>query len=105
LHEILIEAAAFVSVLATLLTIPWILMTKKDSTSAVAWCLLVFFLPLVGSLAFVMFGWQHVTLPLKRKRRHRVRFGRAHARARREAVPGQAPGQAPDTSWAGMGRL
>ena len=50
-------------------TIGWVLMTKSDSTSAVAWCLLIFFLPLVGAAFFYLFGYQHVNRPLRRKRR------------------------------------
>src|SRR5262245_11678302 len=56
------------------LTIGWVLMTKTDSTSAVAWCLLVFFLPFVGAVSFFLFGYQHVNRPLKRKRRHKKLF-------------------------------
>jgi cardiolipin synthase len=55
-------------------TIAWVLVTKKNSTSAVAWCLLVFFLPLLGPLLFLLFGYQHVNRPLLRKRRHKQRF-------------------------------
>src|SRR5438128_848267 len=57
-------------------TIIWVLMTKTDSTSAVAWCLLIIFLPYLGSLLFVLFGYQHVHRPLKRKRRHMQRYRR-----------------------------
>jgi cardiolipin synthase len=57
--------------LLTIVTIAWILLTKKDSNSATAWCLFVFFLPLFGPLVFLIFGWQNVYRPLSRKRRHR----------------------------------
>jgi cardiolipin synthase len=55
-------------------TLAWILMTKSDSTSAVAWCLFVFFVPVVGAVVFFLFGYQHVHRPLKRKRRQKQRF-------------------------------
>lgn len=57
--------------LVTVLTIGWVLMTKADSTSAVAWILLIFFLPFVGATFFFLFGYQHVGRPLRRKRRHK----------------------------------
>ena len=55
-------------------TICWVLMTKKETSSTVAWCLTVILLPLLGSLLFVLFGYQHVSKPLARKRKHRSRF-------------------------------
>lgn len=55
-------------------TITWVLMTKSNSTSAVAWCLLIIFLPFLGAVLFFLFGYQHVNRPLKRKRRHKQKF-------------------------------
>jgi cardiolipin synthase len=52
----------------------WVLMSKTDSTSAVAWCLLIFFLHFIGVFLFLVFGYQHVRRPLNRKRRHRARY-------------------------------
>jgi cardiolipin synthase len=51
--------------------IAWVLMSKSDTTSAVAWCLFIFFVPLLGAVFFYLFGWQHVERPLHRKRRHK----------------------------------
>src|SRR5262249_18381551 len=65
---------ALLDVVVSVATITWILMTKTDSTSAVAWCLLVILLPLLGPVFFFFFGYQHVNRPLKRKRRHKQRF-------------------------------
>ena len=55
-------------------TIVWILMTKAESQSAVAWCLIVILVPYLGALFFVLFGYQHVHRPLRRKRQHRQRY-------------------------------
>jgi cardiolipin synthase len=55
-------------------TIAWILMTKTNSTSAVAWCLLVLFVPFFGALFYVLFGYQHIGRPLARKRRHKQSY-------------------------------
>ena len=59
LHSLYLEVTALLGLVLTLVTIPWVLMSKRESTSAVAWCLLVFFLPILGSFLFLVFGWQH----------------------------------------------
>src|SRR6478736_2540985 len=52
----------------------WVLMSKPDATSAVAWCLVIFFLHFIGVFLFLTFGYQHVRRKLNRKRRHRARY-------------------------------
>jgi cardiolipin synthase A/B len=49
-------------------------MTKAEATSAVAWLLVLAFLPGVGIVAFLLFGNQHVNRPLRRKRIHRATY-------------------------------
>jgi cardiolipin synthase len=65
---------ALANFLLIVVVILWVLMTKSDSTSAVAWCLLIIFLPFFGALFFILFGYQHVGRPLRRKRRHKERY-------------------------------
>jgi cardiolipin synthase len=65
---------ALFDLVLTISMLAWVLMTKPDSTSAVAWCLLIILLPFVGSLMFYLFGYQHVNRPLRRKRRHKQRY-------------------------------
>jgi cardiolipin synthase len=72
--ELLAPVWALLGPLLTAGTIVWILATKKNQTSAVAWCLVVLFLPFFGPLLFLLFGYQHVSRPLRRKRRQRQRF-------------------------------
>src|SRR6516162_2520424 len=84
--ELITAIGTVLGPLLTALTIVWILAIKKNSTSAVAWCLLVFFLPVLGPILFVIFGYQHVYRPLQRKRRHRRAFERAHPVGRGEAT-------------------
>ncbi len=63
-------------VLYTLLTagtLVWILHTKREVMSAIAWCLAVIFMPVGGSLLFVLFGIQSVHRPLQRRKRRRER--------------------------------
>jgi cardiolipin synthase A/B len=88
--EVLTAAATVLGPVLTVVTIAWVLVTKKNSTSAVAWCLVVFFLPLFGPLFFWLFGYQHVSVPLSRKRQHRKRFRRQHPPERAELPTGPA---------------
>jgi len=57
-HEITAWTALVDLVLAAA-TICWILAIKKETTSALAWCLLVILLPLLGMVLFVLLGYQH----------------------------------------------
>ncbi len=109
------EITAVSAVLAPILsalTIAWVLVSKKNSTSAVAWCLLLVFLPLVGPILFLLFGYQHVNRPLTRKRRHKKLFQRKHPPTRDESTPGSstreaqsAPTLSPSHSLVSLGRL
>jgi cardiolipin synthase len=65
--------------------VPRVLMTKSEAISAVAWCLLIIFVPLFGAAMFVLFGYQHVSRPLRRKRRHKQQYrGGGGGRRRRQ---------------------
>src|SRR5437763_15748521 len=111
------EAVTFLGTLLgpllTAATIGWVLMTKKDSTSAVAWCLTVLVLPVMGPFLFLLFGYQHVTRSLRRKRQHKQAFQSKSATLPREAIPGATTAEdaaietssATDISWKSMGHL
>jgi len=103
LHSLGVEITALVSMVLLVVTIPWILLTKRDSTSAVAWCLLVFFVPIMGSIFFVLFGYQHIHRRLKKKRKHKKLFGLTHGGFPAEIPPEQA--DQPDALWKGMSSL
>jgi cardiolipin synthase len=105
LHDIGVQITAFISVVSLVVTIPWILMSKKEPTSTVAWCLLVFFVPFLGTVLFVLFGYQHVNRPLRRKRRHKEQFRQEHAAASWSASPGPTATEKADASWEGMAHL
>src|SRR5947209_7957730 len=66
----------FFGFIATILCIAWVLMTKAEASSAIAWILVILFLPFVGILLFFLFGYQHVNRPLQRKRRHKLHYKR-----------------------------
>ena len=68
--EVIAGAGTILGPVLSVATMVWILVTKKNATSAVAWCLLVIFVPLIGPLLFLLFGYQHVSRPLSRKRQH-----------------------------------
>jgi cardiolipin synthase len=67
-------------------TVVWVLTIKREPTSALAWCLLVVFLPIIGSLLFVLLGYQSIHVPLRRKRRHASEY-RGRGPAPRRAPP------------------
>lgn len=92
-------SAAIIDAILIAITIPWALRIKKEPTSALAWCLLVLFVPVFGAILFVLLGYQSVDRPLQRKKRHR----RAYRGARGE--PQSAYDANLDATWEGMGRL
>jgi cardiolipin synthase A/B len=100
-----VTVAAALDLIAVLVIVPWVVMTKKDATSAVAWCLLVFFLPLIGALLFWVFGYNHVDRPILRKRQHRSRFRASYPPQRPEAARGEKGGDSGVATYSGLGEL
>jgi cardiolipin synthase len=62
------------NVLALAIVIPYVLLTKKEPATAVAWVLLVLLLPLFGSLIFWAFGYNYLLNRVKHRRRQRPLF-------------------------------
>jgi cardiolipin synthase len=90
-------------VVVVLVVIPWVLMTKRNSTAAVAWCLVVLLMPLVGALLFWVFGYAHVSRPLRRVQRQRSAFRAKHPPRQQEAARGE---EDVDTStWCDLGEV
>jgi cardiolipin synthase len=86
---------AVVNAAIVLTFIPWVLLTKKEPTSAVAWCLAILLLPIGGALFFWMFGYNRVHRLVRRKHRHQVRYRQSHPPQTREAdraADGEAAG-------------
>jgi cardiolipin synthase len=96
--------AAVLEVLCVLVVIPTVLRTKRDATVAVAWCLLVLFLPLFGALFFWAFGYNYLHRRVGRKRAHRAAFRQAHPPAIREASRGE-PMAGDDPTYQHLGSL
>src|SRR5262249_39410104 len=59
---------ALLEITVTVSVIAWVLMTKRDSTAAMAWCLVVILVPLIGAALFWFFGHNRVNRPLRRRR-------------------------------------
>ncbi len=61
-----------------LVFIPWELLTKRDPSAAVAWCLTVLFLPLFGALLFWAFGYNYLLNRVRHKRLSRELYRERH---------------------------
>lgn len=79
-----------------------ILSVKKESISAVAWCLTVFFWPLFGLIFYWTFGYQSVQRPLKRRQRHARAFNQ---RTASDAELVHPPLNEPADEWADLTNL
>jgi cardiolipin synthase A/B len=95
--------AAF-EIVVTVGVIIWVLMTKRDSTAAMAWCLVVILVPLIGAALFWVFGYNRVHRPLRKRRLHRSRFRTGHPPRTREATSGRDD-VSPTETWNDLGRL
>jgi cardiolipin synthase len=95
---------ALLEVAIVVLVIPWVLLTKKDPTSAVAWCLIVLLVPFLGALLFWGFGYNYIHR-LRRKRRHRAAFHRKHPPKTQEATREGGESAATEPTWNDLGRL
>jgi cardiolipin synthase len=89
-------------ILVVVVVIPWVLMTKPNSTAAVAWCLIVVLMPLLGALLFWVFGYTHVSRPLRRVQRQRTTFRARHPPQTQEAARGE---EKPTPTWCDLGEI
>ncbi len=89
-------------ILLVSLTLLSILQIKKESVPAVAWCLTVLFLPIIGFIFYWLVGFQSVHRPLKRKRQHAQAF-KIRKDASDEFAP--PPSTPPLDDWEDLARL
>lgn len=68
------SVAAVLNLVVLVIFIPWVLLTKKDSTRAIAWCLAVIFMPFLGAFLFWSFGYNYLKRHVRRRQHHRSRF-------------------------------
>jgi cardiolipin synthase len=52
-------------------TLLWVLHTKRETMSAIAWSLTVLLVPFLGAFLFFIFGYQSITRPLDRRKKRR----------------------------------
>jgi cardiolipin synthase len=75
-----------VDVVVVCLVVPYVVLKKKDPTSAVAWCLVVLLVPLIGALLFWIFGFTHISRPLRLKKQRKDLFRYKHQPDNPEAI-------------------
>lgn len=92
-----LQSLTFLAILdaaVVVLVVPFVLSKKRDPTVAVAWCLVVLLVPLLGALLFWSFGYNYVHRRVTRKRTHRSAFGAEHPPAVPEANRGATVAEA-----------
>jgi cardiolipin synthase len=57
-------------------TLCWVLHTKRETMSAIAWCLTVILVPFLGALLFFLFGSQSINRKVNRKKQHKRAYKR-----------------------------
>jgi cardiolipin synthase len=97
--EVVLALLAAAEFLVLFLGIPWVVTLKRESHAALAWSLTILLLPIIGFLFFLLFGYNYVHRPLKRKRRHRAAY---RLRAAVEAVD-EPPLDKQDETWNQLG--
>jgi cardiolipin synthase len=93
---------ATLNIVIVVVVIPLVLLTKKEATSAVAWCLAVLLVPIAGALLFWMFGYNRVYRQVSRKQAHQARYRERHPPRRPEALRG---GDQPETPENDLGKM
>jgi cardiolipin synthase len=67
--------------------IPWVVLTKKEPTAAVAWCLVVLLVPMLGALLFWAFGNNYLLHRVQHRRRNPGLFRERHFAPREKSTP------------------
>ncbi|MGH7178136.1 MAG: cardiolipin synthase [Tepidisphaeraceae bacterium] len=89
--------AAALHILLIAVLIPWVLVVTRDSTAAVAWCLVVILMPFIGAVLFWIFGHGHMRGPLSRILEHQSRYRSLHPRRQHGTDHGE--------TWNDLGEL
>ncbi len=91
-----ITLLALVNAVLIAIFIPWVLRTKKESTSALAWCLVVILMPLFGAFLFWELGYNYIHRRLRARRSHQASYHRTHPPVSTEAQRGARSDDAAD---------
>jgi cardiolipin synthase len=96
---------AGLDVVVMALFIPWVLMTKKDASGAVAWSLVIILVPLMGAVLFWVFGYTHVNRPLRRVRRQRSAYRAQHPPRTQSASRGEEEEDEHPATYSNLGQV
>jgi cardiolipin synthase len=91
-------------VLVVVLLVPYVVLKKKDPSSAVAWCLVILLVPLFGALLFWVFGFTHISRPLGLKKERKAHFRSKHQPDNPEAIRAEEQ-KAGEATWGQLGRV
>jgi cardiolipin synthase len=91
-----LTALALINMLLIVLVIPVVLIKKRHPVVAVAWCLVVLLVPMLGAALFWAFGVTYLQRRLTRKTRQRQSLSAEHPPARREARRGGGATDSPE---------
>jgi hypothetical protein len=80
-------------------TLVWVLHTKRETMSAIAWSLLVLLVPFFGAFLFFLLGSQSITRPIDRRRDRRTAYKKLSG-----GSEGRPPVDVPDR-WDTLARL
>jgi cardiolipin synthase len=109
--ELTALVATFLGPVLTLVTLLWVLSSRKEPSSTVAWIFVIVLMPFLGPVFYYLFGYQHVSRPLSRKQRHRRWFQTTKANSQVDWTPRDADSDAaepypePDEEWSDFARL
>jgi cardiolipin synthase len=83
---------AYADLVLVTFAVCWILHIKRETMSAIAWCLTVILIPFIGFVLFFLFGYQSIHGPVRKKKKKNLKYKRivgkppALARASREVT-------------------
>ena len=79
--------AVLLNIALTLFAVMCVLNLKREPMSAIAWCLTVVALPLIGPVVFWLFGYQTIHRPIRKRREQRQTYKKQTAGAAPESRP------------------
>jgi cardiolipin synthase len=83
-----LTALALINIALIVVVIPVVLIKKRHPVVAVAWCLVVLLVPMLGAALFWAIGFNHLQRRVTRKSRQRQSLSAEHPPARHEAKRG-----------------
>jgi cardiolipin synthase A/B len=100
-----ITVAATTDIVLTALVVRSAIMTRRDSSAAVAWCLVAILVPLLGAALYWIFGYSHLDRPAGKKRSHHLRFMAQHQSIAGGVPVAELPAVTATQSWNELGQM